>query len=84
MPSRAHEARRVLLETIADAAGYRIEMSLPDGRRPDVLRVHVDRKQAYSSGRPSTRRGRPTSAASIGSATTSVGSSHSTSGMPVA
>ena len=43
IPSRAHETRRVLLETIADAAGYRIEMSLPDGRLPDVLRLHVDR-----------------------------------------
>lgn len=41
-PSRTHEARRVLLQTIADAAGYRLPMSLPDGRRPDVLRLHVD------------------------------------------
>ena len=43
VPSRTHEGRRVLLETIADAAGYRLAMSLPDGRRPDVLRLHVDR-----------------------------------------
>ena len=42
-PSRTHEARRVLLETMADVAGYCLEMSLPDGRRPDVLRIHVDR-----------------------------------------
>ncbi len=42
-PSRAHETRRALLETIADAAGFRLTMPLPDGRRPDVLRVHVDR-----------------------------------------
>lgn len=42
-PSRVHETRRALLETIADAAGYRLTMPLPDGRRPDVLRVHVDR-----------------------------------------
>ena len=42
-PSHSHEARRVLLQTIADAAGYRLEMLLPDGRRPDVLRIHVDR-----------------------------------------
>ena len=41
-PSRTHEARRVLLETIADAAGYRLALRLPDGRRPDVLRLHVD------------------------------------------
>ena len=42
-PSRAHETRRALLETIADAAGFRLTMPLPDGRRPDVFRVHVDR-----------------------------------------
>ena len=42
-PSRAHEARRILLQTIAEAAGYRLGMSLPDGRRPDVLRLHVGR-----------------------------------------
>lgn len=42
-PSAAHETRRVLLETVADVAGYRLTMPLPDGRRPDVLRVHVDR-----------------------------------------
>lgn len=42
-PSRSHETRRVLLQTIADVAGYRLEMSLPDGRRPDVLRLHVAR-----------------------------------------
>ena len=43
VPSRAHETRRVLLETIADGAGYRLTMPLPDGRRPDVLRLHIDR-----------------------------------------
>ena len=43
IPSRAHETRLALLETIADAAGYRLTMPLPDGRRPDVLRVHVAR-----------------------------------------
>ena len=45
-PSRTHETRRVLLETIADAAGYRLGMSLPDGR-PDVLRLHVDRPSLF-------------------------------------
>ena len=43
VPSRVHETRRVLLETVADAAGYRLPMPLPDGRRPDVLRLHIDR-----------------------------------------
>ena len=43
VPSRTHEARRGLLETIADVAGYRLAVSLPDGTRPDVLRLHVNR-----------------------------------------
>lgn len=43
VPSRTHETRRRLLETIAGTAGYRLDMYLPDGRRPDVLRLHVDR-----------------------------------------
>lgn len=43
IPSRSHEVRRVLLETVADVAGYRLEFRLPDGKRPDVLRLHVDR-----------------------------------------
>ena len=47
VPSRAHETRRVLLETIADAAGYRLTMPLPDGRRPDVLRLHLDRTRLF-------------------------------------
>ena len=47
VPSRAHEMRCVLLETIADAAGYRLTMPLPDGRRPDVLRVHLDRARLF-------------------------------------
>ena len=42
-PSHAHEKRRVLLRTIAELAGYKLEMSLPDGKRPDVLRLHVGR-----------------------------------------
>jgi len=46
-PTRAHELRRTLLETVADAAGYCLTMPLPDGRRPDVLRVHVDRKSLF-------------------------------------
>ncbi len=47
VPSRAHEARRALLQTIAEAAGYHLEMWLPDGRRPDVLRVHLDRPSVF-------------------------------------
>ena len=47
VPSRTHETRRVLLETIADAAGYRLEMCLPDGTRPDVLRLHVGRLSLF-------------------------------------
>ena len=43
IPSRSHEVRRVLLETIADAAGYRLKSRFPDGKRPDVLRLHVNR-----------------------------------------
>ena len=46
-PTRAHESRRTLLETVADAAGYRLTMPLPDGRRPDVLRIHVDRASLF-------------------------------------
>lgn len=46
-PTRAHESRRTLLETVADTAGYRLPMPLPDGRRPDVLRVHVDRASLF-------------------------------------
>lgn len=40
-PSRAHEERRLLLETVAMAAGFRLQLTLPDGRRPDVLRLHM-------------------------------------------
>lgn len=43
MPSHAHERRRTLLEAIADVAGYRLTMALPNGSFPDVLRFHVDR-----------------------------------------
>ena len=46
-PSRTHEARRLLLETIADAAGYRLALLLPDGTRPDVLRHHVDQRGVF-------------------------------------
>ena len=42
-PSRSHEERRGVLETIAEAAGYRLELHLPNDKRPDVLRLHVDR-----------------------------------------
>lgn len=40
-PSPAHEKRRLLLETVAMAAGFRLQLTLPDGKRPDVLRLHV-------------------------------------------
>ena len=40
-PSRAHEGRRTLLQTAARAAGYHLELALPDGTYPDVLRLHV-------------------------------------------
>lgn len=42
-PSRSHEERRSVLLTIAEAAGYRLEFRFPNDRRPDVLRLHVDR-----------------------------------------
>ena len=42
-PSRAHELRCVVLETIAEAAGYRLKIRFRDRRRPDVLRLHLDR-----------------------------------------
>jgi hypothetical protein len=38
IPSRTHEARRSLLETLADISGFRRELILPGGDRPDVLR----------------------------------------------
>ena len=41
MPSRAHETWRNVLRTIAEVAGYQLRLTLPDGTRPDVLRVHV-------------------------------------------
>ena len=47
VPSRTHEARRVLLETVADIAGYRLELCLPDGKRPDVLRLHINRQDLF-------------------------------------
>ena len=42
MPSRSDEVPRVLSETIADAAGYRLEIRLPNGNRPDVLSLHAN------------------------------------------
>ena len=47
MPSRSHEVRRVLLQTIAEVAGYRLGLTLPNGRRPDVLRLHVNRPALF-------------------------------------
>ncbi len=32
-----------MLETIADAAGYSLRFHFPDKKRPDVLRLHLDR-----------------------------------------
>ena len=47
VPSYVHEVRRLLLQDIADVAGYRLETSLPDRKLPDVLRVHVDRPSLF-------------------------------------
>lgn len=42
-PSAAHEARRDVLHTVSTLAGYTLElpMTLPDGSRPDVLRLSM-------------------------------------------
>lgn len=47
VPSRTHEIRRSQLETVASAAGYHLPMYLPDGRRPDVLRLHIERPSLF-------------------------------------
>ena len=46
-PSHAHEERRQGLETIAMAAGYRLEMRFPGGKRPDVLRLHTQGSSVF-------------------------------------
>ncbi len=49
MPCIEHEYRRTLLDAVATLAGFRlcIEASLPDGSRPDVLRLCSDRRQVF-------------------------------------
>ena len=47
MPSRTHEARRVLLRTVAEVGGYQLKVALPDGTRPDVLRLHARRRGVF-------------------------------------
>lgn len=47
VPSRSHEERRTLLESIAEIGGYRLGVALPDGRRPDVLRLHLHRRAVF-------------------------------------
>jgi hypothetical protein len=42
IPSLTHEARRALLKTLADVAGFRIEANFPSDDRPDVLRRLVN------------------------------------------
>src|SRR4051794_40102645 len=44
-PSPAHEARVALLDSLAALTGHRqrVPLPLPDGRRPDVLMVDVER-----------------------------------------
>lgn len=42
IPSLTHEARRALLQTLADVAGFRIEANFPSDDRPDVLRRLVN------------------------------------------
>lgn len=37
-PSRRHEARRSMLETVATLAGFTVPLRLPDGMCPDVCR----------------------------------------------
>lgn len=42
-PSRLHEYRRTVLDTVAILAGFETPIPLPDGSRPDVARVAVAR-----------------------------------------
>lgn len=48
-PSDDHEARRELLDAIAILAGFTLTFpgALPDGRRPDVLRVSLTRSGLF-------------------------------------
>src|SRR5438132_1514167 len=46
-PSRTHEYRRGVLDSLAILAGFEIELTLPDGSRPDVARVSVQWSRVF-------------------------------------
>jgi hypothetical protein len=46
-PSRLHEYRRTLLDTVAVLAGFEIRIPMPDGCRPDVARVALARDGVF-------------------------------------
>lgn len=46
-PSDCHERRRVLLEAVADIAGYSLDFRFLNGKRPDVLRLHLNRSGIF-------------------------------------
>jgi hypothetical protein len=47
IPSFTHEARRAHLQTLADVAGFRIEVHFPSDDRPDVLRRLVNGRGVF-------------------------------------
>ena len=48
-PGTRHEARRDTLHALAVLAGYTLELpaGFPDGRRPDVARLHAHRRSVF-------------------------------------